>query len=70
MISNVKDTPKEGGRGWGGGEGRGGRGGAGGILFTPILHPLDCELVSIISQVHNRRNLFQSNMCNLFLPRI
>ena len=31
-------------------------------------HPRDRELVSLIARVRNSVNLFQSNVCNLFLP--
>ena len=31
-------------------------------------HPRDRELASVIARVHNSRNLFQSNVCYLFLP--
>ena len=33
-------------------------------------HPRDRELVSLIARVRSSRNLFQSNVCNLFLPGI
>ena len=33
-------------------------------------HPRDRELVSLIARVRNSGNLFQSNVCNLFLPGI
>ena len=33
-------------------------------------HPLDRELVSLIAGDRNSRNLFQPNICNLFLPGI
>ena len=29
-------------------------------------HPQDSELMSLIARVHNSKNLFQSNVCNLF----
>ena len=33
-------------------------------------HPWDRELVSLIARVRNSGNLFQSNVCTLFLPGI
>ena len=33
-------------------------------------HPWDRELVPLIVRVRNYKNLFQSNVCNLFLPGI
>ena len=42
------------------------------IYSTPFYyeHPRDGELVPFIVRVDNSRNLFQSNVCNLFLPEI
>ena len=33
-------------------------------------HPRDCELVSLIAKDRNSKNVFQSNVCALFLLRI
>ena len=33
-------------------------------------HPRDRELVALIARVRNSGNLFQSNVCTLFLPGI
>ena len=42
------------------------------LLFTVNSlycgHPRGGELVSLIARVRNSGNLFQSNVCNLFLP--
>ena len=41
------------------------------LQSTPFIadrgHPRDRELVSFIARVRNSGNLFQSNVCNLFL---
>ena len=33
-------------------------------------HPRDQELVPLVTRVHNSGNLFQSNVCNSFLPGV
>ena len=38
------------------------------VNFLYYRHPWDPELVYLMATVHNNGNLFQSNVCHLFLP--
>ena len=40
------------------------------VNFLYCGHPWDRELVSLIARVRDSGNLFQSNVCNVFLPGI